>query len=197
MNSITRLLVEWRQGDARSGDALFMAVRKELRRIASRNMRGERAGHVLQASALVNEAYIRLVDQKEDGWQNRAHFFAVSAQLMRQILVDYARRDGAAKRGGDVRHIPLDEAITLTPAKAAELLALDQALERLAAVDGRKAKVVELRYFGGLEVEEVAEVLQVHPNTVIRDWQLAKAWLKRALSEGEPTASPQPPGESG
>ncbi|MBL8219637.1 MAG: sigma-70 family RNA polymerase sigma factor [Bryobacterales bacterium] len=182
MHSVTRLLIQWKEGDESSRNELFHAVRGELRRIAARYMRRERAGHVLQPSALVNEAYLRLVEQPGEGWQNRAHFFAISAHLMRQILVDYARRAGAGKRGGEEIHIPFDEAMAFTPAKAAELLALHQALEKLAEVDSRKAQVVELRYFGGLEVEEVAAVLEVHPNTVVRDWQLAKAWLKRALS---------------
>lgn len=186
MESITRLLTGWRQGDVRNRDELFTAVQDELRRIAARYMRRERTGHVLQASALVNEAYLRLVDPPQDGWQNRAHFFAVSAHIMRQILVDYARRAGTGKRGGQAHHIPFDEALVFTPDKATELLALDLALDRLAASDPRKAQVVELRYFGGLEVEEVAEVLGVHPNTVIRDWQYAKAWLKRALESPPP-----------
>lgn len=193
MHSVTGLLIQWRQGDQGSRDELFHAVRGELRRIAARYLRRERAGHVLQPSALVNEAYLRLVDQPGQGWQNRAHFFAISAHLMRQILVDYARRAGAGKRGGEDIHVSFDEAMAFTPAKAAELLALHLALEKLAEVDSRKAQVVELRYFGGLEVEEVAAVLAVHPNTVVRDWQLAKAWLKRALSASPPEAASVPP----
>lgn len=190
MHSVTQLLLQWRQGDAGSGDELFHAVRNELRRIAARYMRRERAGHVLQPSALVNEAFLRLVEQPGQGWQNRAHFFAISANLMRQILVDYARRAGTGRRGGEEIHVTFDETMAFTPAKAAELLALHQALEKLAAVDRRKAQVVELRYFGGLEVEEVAAVLDVHPNTIVRDWQLAKAWLKRALSTPPPDQPP-------
>lgn len=181
MNSVTRLLVQWGQGDTGGRDELFRAVQIELRRIADRHMSRERAGHTLQATALVNEAYLRLVDQPQANWRNRAHFYAVSAHIMRQILVDYARGAGAQKRGGEAFHLPLDEGLVFAPGKSREILALDQALSDLAVIDRRKADVVDLPYFGGLEVEEVAAVLKVHPNTVVRDWRLAKAWLKREI----------------
>lgn len=185
MNSVTKLLLEWGQGETGGRDELFSAVQEELHRIADRYMKRERDGHTLQATALVNEAYLRLVDQPQANWQNRAHFYAISAHVMRQILVDYARGARAQKRGGAAFHLPLDEVLVFAPEKSQELLALDQALEELAVVDRRKAEVVELRYFGGLGVEEVAEVLKVHPNTVVRDWRLAKAWLKlRIFPEG-------------
>jgi RNA polymerase sigma factor (TIGR02999 family) len=178
MNSVTKLLVQWGQGEAAARDELFVAVQQELHRIADRYMKRERDGHTLQATALVNEAYLRLVDQPQADWRNRAHFFAISAHIMRQILVDHARGAGAQKRGSGAYHLPLDEELVFAPEKSEEILALDQALEELAVIDQRKAEEVELRYFGGLDVEEAAEVLKVHPNTVIRDWRLAKAWLK-------------------
>jgi RNA polymerase sigma factor (TIGR02999 family) len=143
----------------------------------------EHPGHTLQTTALIHEAYLRLVEQKEKDWQNRAHFFGVAAQVMRHILVDYARARQNLKRGGAVEQLPLDEAAVVAAEPAAELVALDDALRALAAVDQRKSQVVELRYFGGLSVEETAEVLQVSPVTVLRDWSLAKAWLYRALSQ--------------
>ncbi len=143
-------------------------------------MRRERPGHTLQTTALMNEAYLKLVDQKQADWKSRAHFFAAAARIMRQILVDHARGIGRAKRGGG-RPLPLDENLAFSPEKSAELIALDEALDRLAAHDGRLAQVVELRYFGGLSVKEAAAFLGVHENTVIRDWSLAKAWLHREL----------------
>lgn len=181
MSSVTQLLVQWSQGDPASREELFRAVQQELHRIAERYMRRERPDHTLQTTALVNEAYLRLIEQPQANWQNRAHFYAISARVMRQILVDHARKTGAGKRGGAMFHVPFEEALVFSAEKSAELLALDAALLKLAAVDARKAEVVELRYFGGLEVEEVAEALRVHPNTVIRDWALAKAWLKREM----------------
>ena len=150
-------------------------------------MRKERPGHTLQTTALVNEAYLRLVDQAHVNWKDRAHFFGFAAHIMRQILVDHARGAGREKRGGRAQRLVLDDVPVFSPAKSTMIMALDEALERLAARDARKARVVELRYFGGLNVEEVAEVLVVHPNSVIRDWALAKAWLKREL-EGGPVA---------
>jgi len=144
-------------------------------------MRRERSGHTLQATALENEAYLRLIDQRQVKWQNRAHFFAIASQLMRRIVVDYARKRGRLKRGAGAAPLSLDDAALLTPAQAPELLALNEALDRLAAVDNRKSRVVEMRYFGGLTVEEVAAVLGVSENTVIGDWALAKAWLRREL----------------
>ena len=181
MSSVTQLLVQWSEGDPSSHEALFRAVQQELHRIADRYMRRERPDHTLQTTALVNEAYLRLIEQPQANWQNRAHFYAISARVMRQILVDHARKTGAEKRGGTTFHVPFEEALVFSAEKSAELLALDVALLKLAGVDARKAEVVELRYFGGLEVEEVAEALRVHPNTVIRDWALAKAWLKREM----------------
>jgi RNA polymerase sigma-70 factor, ECF subfamily len=178
---VTELLLRWKAGDREGLDQAVPLVDRELRRIAHRAMRSERQGHTLQTTALVNEAYLRLVDQSRVNWQNRAHFLGIAAGLMRQILVDHARRACRAKRGGGVRHLPLDEGLAWSPAISESLLILDQALERLAAFDSRKARVVELRYFAGMSVEEAAEALGVHPNTVIHDWGLAKAWLKREL----------------
>jgi RNA polymerase sigma factor (TIGR02999 family) len=181
VNSVTQLLLRWSGGDPNGKDELFTAVQQELHRIAARYMHREQKDHTLQTTALVNEAYLRLVDQPQLNWQNRAHFYAISARIMRQILVDYARNSGAAKRGGEIFRVPFEEELNFSPQKSKEFLALDEALGRLAQLDSRKADVVELRYFGGLEVEEVAEVLRVHPNTVIRDWRVAKAWLKREI----------------
>jgi RNA polymerase sigma factor (TIGR02999 family) len=158
-------------------------VYEELRRIARRQMDRQNPGHTLQTTALIHEAYLRLVDQQNAQWQNRAHFFAVAATAMRQILVDYARARHAAKRGGAALAVSLDEAAVASDERAAELVALDDALEELAAVDRRKCQVVELRYFGGLSVEETAEVLKVSPETVARDWRLARTWLLRELSK--------------
>jgi RNA polymerase sigma-70 factor, ECF subfamily len=160
-------------------------VNQELRRLAKRYMFGERAGHTLQTTALVNEAYLRLVNSRRVNWQNRAHFFAISAQLMRRILVDHARARGYQKRGGGVPKVTLDEALVGSEEKGRNLVALDDALTALAEVDLRKSKVVELRFFGGLSVEETAEVLKVSPETVMRDWRLAKAWLAREMGKSE------------
>ena len=179
--AVTELLVRWRAGDEDCLERLAPLVDAELRRIAHRYMRLERLGHTLQTTALVNEAYIRLIDQAQFSWQNRAQFIAVAARLMRQILVDHARRLRREKRGAGVEMLPLDEELIFSPAKSAALVALDDALDDMAAFDARKVKVVELRYFGGMSVEETAEVLGVHPKTVNRDWALAKAWLKREL----------------
>jgi len=178
---VTRLLLAWRCGNAAAFDELMPLVYTELRTLAQRQMRRERSGHTLQATALVNEAYLRLIDQRQVKWQNRAHFFAIASQLMRRIVVDYARKRGRLKRGAGAAPLSLDDAALLTPAQAPELLALNEALDRLAAVDNRKSRVVEMRYFGGLTVEEVAAVLGVSENTVIGDWALAKAWLRREL----------------
>lgn len=156
-------------------------VYAELHRLAHRQMRSERPGHTLQTSALVNETYLRLVDSNRVQWQNRAHFFAVCAQLMRRILVDHARSRGSLKRGGGGRNIALDDARVGVPSPDTDLLALDEALTRLAAVDLRKSRVVELRHFGGLSVEETAAALEVSPETVMRDWRVAKLWLLREL----------------
>ena len=178
---VTELLLRWKDGDRQGLDQAVPLVDRELRRIAHRAMRKERPGHTLQTTALVNEAYLRLVDQSRVNWQNRTHFLGVAAGLMRQILVDHARRVCRAKRGGGVRHLPLDEGLVYSPAMSESLLVVDEALSRLAEFDARKARVVELRYFAGMSVEEAAAALGVHPNTVIHDWSLAKAWLKREL----------------
>jgi len=179
---ITRLLVAWGEGDEAALDELTPLVYEELHRLAHYYMSGERAGHTLQTTALVNEAYLRLIDWKNVQWQNRAHFFAVSAQLMRRILVDFARARGYDKRGGGVRAEALDEAALVTDEKGTDLVALDEALGALAELDERQARIVELRFFGGLTNEEVAEVLKVSEGTVRRDWSLARAWLHRELS---------------
>ena len=179
---ITRLLVAWSDGDAAALDDLTPMVYEELHRLAHHYMSQERAEHTLQTSALVNEAYVRLVDWKNVRWQNRAHFFAVSAQLMRRILVDFARSRGYKKRGGGIRVQTLDEAALISDEKTTDLVALDEALVALSELDARQSKVVELRFFGGLSIEEAAEVLKVSPGTVRRDWSLARAWLHRELA---------------
>ncbi|MCX6552369.1 MAG: sigma-70 family RNA polymerase sigma factor [Acidobacteria bacterium] len=181
---VIALLVAWTDGDYAAFDELMPLVYAELRRLAHHYMRGERQGHTLQTTALVHEAYVRLVDCSRVRWENRAHFFAVSAQLMRRILVDAARTRGALKRGCDVPHVSLDEESAVTTGRESSLVALDEALTSLSRVDARKARVVELRYFGGLSVTETAEVLHVSPETVMRDWRLAKVWLLRELEEG-------------
>jgi RNA polymerase sigma factor (TIGR02999 family) len=186
---VTQLLLRWNSGEDACLDELLPLVDQELRRIAHRQMRKEREGHTLQTTALVNEAYLKLVDQSRANWQNRAHFLGVASGLMRRILVDHARGLCRAKRGGAPDHLPLDEGLVFSPAKSAALIALDDALDSLAQLNPRKAQVVELRYFGGLSVEEAAEALSVHPNTIIRDWRLAKAWLKREIARGATNAS--------
>jgi len=180
-HEITELLVAWGGGDESALDRLMPIVYDELRRLAHRYMSHERPGHTLQTTALVNEAYLRLVGWREVQWQNRAHFFAVSAQMMRRILVDFARDRQYLKRGGGALRVSLADAASLTEQRGADLVALDEALNALAEVDRRKAQVVEMRFFGGLSVEEVAEVLKVSKETVIRDWRLAKVWLLREL----------------
>jgi RNA polymerase sigma factor (TIGR02999 family) len=179
---VTQLLIDWSRGDQAALDSLMPLVYQELRRLAHCYMRRERVGHTLQTTALINEAYLRLVEQQHVQWHNRAHFFAISAQLMRRILVDHARSHARAKRGGGVLKMSLDEALVPSQKRAAELVALDDALQSLATVDLRKSQVVELRFFGGLSVEETAEVLKVTPMTVTRDWKTAKAWLHREMS---------------
>jgi RNA polymerase sigma factor (TIGR02999 family) len=178
---ITQLLLAWNEGDGQALDQLMPLVHQELHRLAHRYMAGERPGHPLQTTALVNEAYVRLIDSSRVRWQNRAHFFAVSAQLMRRILVDVARARKKLKRGGDAIQVSLDEAMDIAHEPSADLIALDEALTTLAAFDDRKSKVVELRFFGGLSIEETAEVLKVSAVTVTRDWAMAKVWLLREL----------------
>jgi RNA polymerase sigma-70 factor, ECF subfamily len=179
---VTQLLKAWSQGDQAAFERLMPLVYEELRRVARRYMGRERAGHTMQTTALVNEAYLRLIDASQIEWQSRAHFFAVSAQLMRRILVDYARSHNYVKRGGAAQHVSLDEAAVFSVEQAPDLVALDSALNSLAAMDQRKSHVVELRFFGGLSVDETAEVLKVSPRTVMSDWSLAKAWLLREIS---------------
>jgi RNA polymerase sigma factor (TIGR02999 family) len=179
---ITQLLQSWSQGDQGAIDKLVPLVYDELHRLAHRYMADERPGHTLQTTELVNEAYLRLVDSAHANWEGRAHFFGVCAQVMRRILVDWARSRQALKRGGDVRALDLDEALAVAKQPGMDLVAIDDALKALAAVDPRKSQVVELRFFGGLSVKEAAEVLKVSPETVQRDWKLAKSWLRRELS---------------
>ncbi|MBI1765262.1 MAG: sigma-70 family RNA polymerase sigma factor [Acidobacteria bacterium] len=181
---VTQLLLAWRDGDAAALERLVPLVHAELRRIARGFMRKEQAGHTLQTSALVNEAYMRLIDARQVAWQNRAHFFAISASLMRRILVDFARERRARKRGGSAQQVVLDDAMLVGRARGEDVLAVDEALHALAKLDERKSKVVELRFFGGLNEAEIAEALQVSPETVRRDWRLSKAWLLKFLSGG-------------
>jgi RNA polymerase sigma-70 factor, ECF subfamily len=179
---ITQLLKDWANGDQSAGDQLMILVYDELHRMAHQHMRKERPGHTLQTSALVNQAYVRLVDQKNVQWQNRAHFFAIAARMMRRILVDHARSRQYAKHGGDACHVSLDEVVIVSEERATDIVALDDALVRLAAIDPRKTQIVELRFFGGLSIDETAALLAVSPGTVMRDWTLAKAWLRREIS---------------
>ena len=186
---LTSLLADWSKGDRQALDRLMPIVYDELRSLAGRYLRRERADHTLQPTALVNEAYMRLVDQRSVHWQNRAHFFGVAAQMMRRILVDHAKGHRREKRGGGARKVSLDEAIELSDERADDLVAIDQALTALAQFDERKSRVVELRYFGGLSVEETAEVLKVSVNTVLRDWKLAKAWLYSQVKKNGPNGT--------
>ena len=179
---VTQLLQAWSRGDETALDRLMPLVYDELRRLAHYYMTRENAGHILQTTALVNEAYLQLIDANTVNWQDRAHFFAISAKLMRRILVHFARSRNSQKRGGRLSHVSLDEAALLSSERDADLIELDEALTALAAIDPRKAKVVELRFFGGLNFEETAEVLDVSPVTVSRDWSTARAWLHRAMN---------------
>ena len=182
-NEVTQLLREWSQGDETAHEKLMPLVYAELRKMAHRHMASQNPGHTLQTTALIHEAYMRLVNQPEKEWQSRSHFFAVASRAMRHILVDYARSKQAEKHGGGTLELSLDEALTVSQERAAEMVALDDALQELARIDQRKCQVVELRFFGGLSVEETAEVLNVSPVTVMRDWSMAKAWLHRELSK--------------
>ncbi len=181
---VTQLLQAWRDGDESALDELMPLVYNELHRLAHHYMLGERRGHLLQTSALVNEAYLQLIDEKKVEWQDRAHFFAISANLMRQILVHFARSRDAQKRGGQYRQVSLAESTIMAPHADADLLELDDALTALAEIDPGKAKVVELRFFGGLTLEETAEVLKSSVNIVWRDWDMAKSWLYREMRHG-------------
>lgn len=178
---ITELLMAWNNGDDSSLEQLLPIVESELRRIAHNYMRRENANHTLQTTALVNEAYLKLVDQTRVNWQNRSHFFAIAAQLMRRILLNHARDRVAQKRGGDCPHVNLDDVSPLSPEKSLELIALDEALDRLAKFDKTKSQIVELRYFGGLTIEEAAEVLGIAPQTVSFHWRLARSWLQKEV----------------
>ncbi len=183
-NEVTQLLIDWSKGDKAALDELIPLVHAELRRLARHYMAQENSGHTLQTSALINEAYIRLVDQQYMPWQNRAHFFGVAAQVMRHILIDHARSHCYAKRGGGARKVPLDEAMIVNDKRAEELVALDDALKDLATMDPRKSQIIELRFFGGLSIEETAEALKISPITVTREWRAAKAWLRREMNRG-------------
>ncbi len=183
-HEVTQLLAEWSSGDESALAELLPLVEKELHRLAHHYMSRERAGHTLQTTALINEAYLRLAHEKQTHFQNRAHFFAVAANLMRQIMVDHARARQSAKRGGGFLKVSLDEAAIVCDERAAELIALDEAMQELAQAAPRQSRVVELRYFGGLSVEETARVLKVHPNTVLNDWRESKAWLYCVTGEG-------------
>jgi len=189
---VTELLIAWSNGDPTALDRLMPLAYDELHRLARRYMRREPADHTLQTSALVNEAYLRLIDQRRVQWQNRAHFFAISAQLMRRILVSMARARHAHKRGNDTRPVSLDDALVISNERAAELVALDDALVELARLDPRRSQVVELRYFGGLSVKETAEVLKLSEETVMRDWNRAKAWLYVQLDATANGETPEP-----
>jgi RNA polymerase sigma-70 factor, ECF subfamily len=184
-HDVTQLLVAWSNGDQAARDQLMPVVYEELHRLARRYMRRESPGHTLQTSALVNEAFLRLVDQRNVHWQNRAHFFAIAAQMMRRILVDYARSRSFAKRGGGERALPLDEGLIVSEERSAEVVAVHEALEELAKFDARKSQIVELRFFGGLTIDETAEVLGISPGTVMSNWTVAKAWLRREISPRE------------
>lgn len=180
-DQVTVLLRKWSEGDENALEQLTPLVYDELHRLAHQHMRRESAGHVLQTSALINEAYLRLVDQPRIQWESRAHFFGIAARLMRRILVDDARKRNSAKRGGSLIQVPLDEIENLAQHQAANVVAVDEALQRLEAIDTRQSQIVELRFFAGLSIDETAELLKVSPGTVMRDWTFARAWLKRQM----------------
>jgi RNA polymerase sigma-70 factor, ECF subfamily len=184
-DEITQLLLDWNNGDRAALDDLLPVVYRDLRRLAHHYMSRERAGHTLQTTALVNEVYLRLIDQRSVSWQNRAHFFGIASQLMRRILIDHARSRRYAKRGGGAHQVSLDESAIVSRERGAELIAIDDALSDLESYDARKSRIVELRFFGGLNIEETAEVLAISPTTVQREWRSAKAWLYHAISGGE------------
>ena len=180
---ITKLLHAWGEGDVAALEQVLPLVYDQLHRLASAYLRGERRGHLLQTTALINEAYVRLAEWKNVEWKNRAHFLGLAAQMMRRVLVDFARSRHYAKRGGDAQQVEFDEATLATPHREAEIIALDDALQTLAELDARKCLLVELRYFGGLSVEETAKVINLSPRTVLREWQAARAWLYRELKK--------------
>jgi RNA polymerase sigma factor (TIGR02999 family) len=188
-HEVTQLLIACSDGNQDAFNQLFPLVYEELRRLAHRYMTQERPGHTLQTTAVVHEAYLRLIDQKHVQWQNRAHFFAIASQMMRRILITHAQSHAYAKRGGGALKVSLDEAAILSPERATELIALDEALKSLTAIDSRRSQVVELRFFGGLDNEEIAEVLKISPNTVTRDWNVAKAWLYREMNKEQENES--------
>jgi RNA polymerase sigma-70 factor, ECF subfamily len=185
-DQVTELLIEWSNGDRGALDRLIPLVYDELHRLSARQIRKEARDHNLQTTTLINEAYLRLIDQTRVRWQNRAQFFGIAAQIMRRILVDYARSRSYLKRGGDLQMMSPDDVAVVAPERCAEVVAVDDALSKLAAVDSRKTQIIELRFFGGLSIEETAAVLKVSPGTVMRDWTLAKAWLHREIG-GEST----------
>lgn len=180
-NEVSQLLAQWSDGDKNALEELFSLVTQELRQIAHAHMRKEGINHTLQTTALINEAYLKLVDQKNVQWQNRSHFFAIASKVMRRILLDYAKTRLRDKRGGGAIHVELEDAYNISVEKSKELIALDDALNRLAEVDPQKSQIVEMRHFGGMSVEETAEVLGIAPITVMRHWNLAKAWLRREI----------------
>ena len=184
-DGVTQLLINWRNGDKSALDQLTPLVYEELRRLARGFMRKERSNHTLQTSALINEAYLKLADHETD-WQNRAHFFAVAAQIMRHILIDHARRYGYEKRGAGAQRVGLEDVKVFNEERASELVALDDALTNLATVDSRKSRIVELRFFGGLNIDETADVMELSPTTVQREWRAAKAWLQRFIKGENP-----------
>lgn len=185
-HNITQLLAEWSDGNQAALDKLYPLVYDELHRLARRYMSRERKGHTLQTTALIHEAYVRLVDQRNVHWANRSHFFAISAQIMRRILIDHARRHAYAKRGGGAQQVSLEEVAAVAPDQGREMVRLDEALKSLAEMDPRRSQVVELRYFGGLNNEEIAGVLHISENTVTRDWNMARAWLYQQLAGSSP-----------
>lgn len=180
-NEITKLLNDWSGGDQAALDRLMPLVYDELHRLAHQHMRREQRGHILQTSALINEAYLRLIDQPETRWENRSHFFGIAARIMRRVLVDEARKRNSAKRGGDIIQVSLVEAVNASQEQAASVVALDDALKSLEAIEQRQSEIVELRFFGGLSINETAEVLKVSPGTVMRDWTFARAWLRNEM----------------
>jgi RNA polymerase sigma-70 factor (ECF subfamily) len=181
-HQITTLLKKWSEGDETALEQLTPLVHDELHRLAHHHIRQEGPGHILQTSVLINEAYLRLVDQPQIRWENRAHFFGIAARLMRRILVDEARKRNSAKRGGSMIQVPLDEATSVVQEQAANVAALDEALQRLETIDARQGQIVELRFFGGLSIEQTADVLKVSPGTVMRDWTFARAWLRNEMN---------------